>query len=135
MRYLLDTNVCIKLLNGDSPQVTYRLSQLKPNQIAICTIVQQELVYGACRSKKREKNLARLTQFIDRFKVLSFDQKAAYKAGEIQAQLSQLGTPIGSYDLQIAAIALVHHLTLVTHNIREFQRVQDLIYEDWETEP
>lgn len=135
MTYLLDTNVCIKLLNGDVPSVTQRLAQLKPKQICLCTIVQQELYYGAYRSTKIEQNLAKLLKFIVRFNVLPFDEAAAKLAGQIQAQLRGLGTPIGSYDLQIAAIALAHNLILVTHNTREFGRVEGLNYEDWEIEP
>jgi len=135
MTYLLDTNVCIKLLNGDKPGVSQRLAQLKPKQICLCTIVQQELFYGAYRSAKVERNLERLVKFVTRFTVLPFDEAAAQKAGQVQAKLKTLGTPIGSYDLQIAAIALVYDFTLVTHNVREFGRIDGLSYEDWEIEP
>lgn len=135
MTYLLDTNVCIKLLNGDAPHVTQRLAQFKPKQIHLCTIVQQELYFGVYYSTKVEQNLAKLLKFIAPFKVLSFDEAAAKLAGQIQAKLRSLGTPIGSYDLQIAAIALAENLTLVTHNTREFGRIEGLVYEDWEVEP
>lgn len=135
MTYLLDTNVCIKLLNGDVPHVTQRLARFKPKQIHLCTIVQQELYFGAYYSTKVEQNLAKLLKFITPFKVLPFDGAAAKLAGQIQAKLRSLGTPIGSYDLQIAAIALAENLTLVTHNTREFGRIEGLIYEDWEVEP
>lgn len=134
MTYLLDTNVCIKLLNGDVPTVTQRLAQFKPKQIHLCTIVQQELYFGAYHSTKVEQNLAKLLKFITPFKVLLFDETAAKLAGQIQAKLRGLGTPIGSYDLQIAAIALAQNLTLVTHNTREFGRIAGLVYEDWEVE-
>lgn len=130
--YLLDTNVCIKLLNGDNLRVSQRLAELRPSQVYLCSIVHQELFYGAYRSARMEQNLIKLTKFISRFATLPFDETAAKQAGEIQARLSQLGTPIGGYDLQIAAIAVVYRLVLVTHNTREFSRVQGLIYEDWE---
>jgi tRNA(fMet)-specific endonuclease VapC len=130
--YLLDTNVCIKLLNGDEPRVSKRLAELRPSQVYLCSIVHQELFYGAYRSARMERNLINLAKFIDRFTSLPFDEVTAKQAGEIQASLSRLGTPIGGYDLQIAAIAVVYRLILVTHNTREFSRVQGLMYEDWE---
>jgi tRNA(fMet)-specific endonuclease VapC len=131
--YLLDTNVCIKLLNGDVPSVVQRLAQHEPEDIYLCTIVQLELYYGAYRGTKTERNLSKLARFFDQFAVLPFDESAAKIAGKVRSQLNALGTPIGGYDLQIAAIALVNNLTLVTHNTREFGRIEGLVYEDWET--
>lgn len=134
MKYLLDTNVCIKLLNGDVPSVAQKLAQLEPEEICLCTIVQLELYYGAYRGTRTEQNLSKLARFFDQFAVLPFDEAAAKIAGEIRSQLNKLGTPIGGYDLQIAALALAHDLTLVTHNTREFGRIEGLTYEDWEVE-
>jgi tRNA(fMet)-specific endonuclease VapC len=134
VKYLLDTNVCIKLLNGDVVSVTQKLAQHEPEDICLCTIVQLELYYGAYRGTKTEQNLSKLARFFAQFSVLPFDESAAKIAGKVRAQLNELGTPIGSYDLQIAAISLAHNLTLVTHNTREFGRVQGLVYEDWEVE-
>ncbi len=134
MIYLLDTNVCIRLLNGDVPRVSQRLAELKPKQIRLCSIVQQELYYGAYCSARVQDNLAKLERFLQPVQILPFDSDAAIAAGEIQARLRQLGMPIGAYDLQIAAIAIIHALTLVTHNVREFGRIEGLLYEDWEIE-
>ncbi|MEM9217287.1 MAG: type II toxin-antitoxin system VapC family toxin [Cyanobacteria bacterium P01_F01_bin.150] len=134
MIYLLDTNVCIRLLNGDVPRVSQRLAELKPKQIRLCSIVQQELYYGAYNSAKVQNNLAKLERFIHPFQILPFDSASAIAAGAIQSRLRQLGTPIGAYDLQIAEIAIAHSLTLVTHNVREFSRIEELLYEDWEAE-
>ena len=134
MKYLLDTNVCIKLLNGDVLSVSQRLAQHKPEEIGLCTIVQLELYYGAYRGAKTEQNLSKLARFFAQFVVLPFDESAAKVAGKTRSQLNALGTPIGGYDLQIGSIALAHDLTLVTHNTREFGRIEGLTYEDWEAE-
>lgn len=132
MTYLLDTNVCIRLLNNTSPLVTTRLAAKQPDDIYLCTIVQMELFYGAYRSGNVEQNLAVLKRFINQFTILPLDPRSAEVAGQIRAQLAALGTPIGPNDLQIAAIALVNDLILVTHNTGEFSRVNGLQFEDWE---
>lgn len=132
MTYLLDTNVCIKLLNGDNSRVIKHLAAQQPQNIYLCTITQLELFYGAYRSAKTERNLLKLDRFFSQFSVLQIDSAAAQIAGEVRANLHRKGTPIGGYDLQIAATALAYQLTLVTHNIREFERVEGLLYEDWE---
>ena len=132
MIYLLDTNTCIQYITGRSFLVIDKLKTHKPNDIALCDIVKLELYYGAYKSERKDKNLQVLSEFFQEFRSLSFDGRAAKKAGEIRAKLAALGTPIGLYDLQISAIALVHNLILVTHNIKEFSRVEGLCYEDWE---
>ncbi|AFZ36396.1 PilT protein domain protein [Stanieria cyanosphaera PCC 7437] len=120
MIYLLDTNTCIQYLTGRNPLVVAKFKAHNPSDIAICDIVKSELYYGAYKSDRTDKNLQVLSKFFNEFVSLPFDQQAAKKAGEIRARLATLGTPIGPYDLQIAAIALIHNLILVTHNIREF---------------
>ena len=132
MTYLLDTNVCIRLLNNTSPTVTVRLAAQQPENIYLSTVVQMELVYGAYRSANLERNLALLERFFSQFSILLLDEQAARVAGQVRAQLAALGTPIGPYDVQIAAIALVNNLILVTHNTGEFNRVSGLQIEDWE---
>ncbi len=132
MSYLLDTNVCIRLLNNTSPAVASRLAKQQAEDIYLCTVVQMELYYGAYRSAKTEENVALLERFFGQFRILPFAPQAAQLAGEIRSQLAALGTPIGPYDLQIAAIALANDMTLVTHNTAEFGRVTGLKIEDWE---
>ena len=132
MRYLLDTNVCIRYLNGRSPAVRERIRTTNREDIAVCSIVKAELFYGAMRSNNPQRNLARQQQFLNLFVSLPFDDLSALVYGEIRAQLTALGTPIGPNDLQIAAIALANNLILVTHNTREFSRVDGLQIEDWE---
>ena len=130
--YLLDTNVCIRYLNGRSQSVREKLSATNANDIYVCAIVKAELFYGAMRSNNPQRSLANQQRFLNLFTSLPFDDDVALIYGNIRAHLAQQGTPIGSNDLQIAAIALKHDLTLVTHNTREFQRVPKLPLEDWE---
>ena len=134
MRYLLDTNVCVVYLNGRSSSVRGRLLATPAEEIAVCSVVKAELFYGAFRSNNSKRTLERQQAFLSRFVSLPFQDEAALLAGEIRAKLASAGTPIGSYDLQIAAIALVRNLILVTHNTREFDRVNGLQIEDWEAE-
>ncbi|MEQ8971402.1 type II toxin-antitoxin system tRNA(fMet)-specific endonuclease VapC [Coleofasciculus sp. F4-SAH-05] len=131
--YLLDSNVCIRLLNESaSSNMARKLAELTPDDIRLCSVVKSELYYGAYKSTRRDRNLANLNRFFSQFISLPFDDNAAAIAGQVRAQLDVAGTPIGSNDLLIAAIALSNDLTLVTHNTREFGRINGLKYEDWE---
>ncbi len=132
MTYLLDSNVCIRLINNSSPAVTSQLTVQQPSDILVSTITQLELYYGAYRSAKIDRNLEILQRFFVQFNIIHFDSKSAKIAGRIRADLAAMGTPIGPYDVQIAAVALANDLILVTHNVREFNRVDGLQIEDWE---
>ena len=132
MAYLLDTNVVIMYLKGRSPSVGQRLDSLPERDVFICSVVKLELTYGAMRSNRRDKTLTEQSTFFETYDSLSFNDTAAVIAGREKARLAKLGTPIGAHDLQIAGIALANNLTLVTHNIREFQRIDGLRVEDWE---
>ncbi|MBN3870196.1 type II toxin-antitoxin system VapC family toxin [Nostoc sp. JL33] len=134
MRYLLDTNVCARYLNGRSLLIRERLRSTNVTDIAVCSVVKAELFYGAMRSNNPTRTLARQQEFLNLFVSLPFDDSTALVYGRIRAELLASGTPIGPNDFQIAAIALTHNLTLVTHNIREFSRVSGLVIEDWELE-
>jgi tRNA(fMet)-specific endonuclease VapC len=103
-----------------------------PHDLLLCSVVKAELFYGAMKSANPEKTLAKQQRFINRFTSLPFDDKAVETYGRIRAQLEKLGTPIGPNDLLIAAIAVANHVTLVTHNTREFSRIEGLEIEDWE---
>ncbi len=126
--------MCIRLINNSSPTVTSRLAAQQPSDILVSTITQLELYYGAYRSSQRDRNLEILQRFFIQFNIIHLDSEAAIQAGKIRADLAVVGTPIGPYDEQIAAIALVNDLILVTHNVREFNRVDGLQIEDWEQE-
>ena len=132
MIYLLDTNACIAYLNRPMSGVRRRLETLSPEDVAVCSVVKSELFYGARRSNNPERTLAVQQEFLNRFVSLPFDDNAAIIYSRIRAQLAALGTPIGPYDLQIAAIAMANNLILVTHNTREFNRIEGLQIEDWE---
>jgi len=134
MRYLLDTNVCVVYLNGRSTWVRDRLLSTLTEDMVVCSVVKAELFYGALRSNNPTRTLERQQDFLGRFVSLPFGDEAAIACGQIRARLASAGTPIGTYDLQIAAISLINNLTLVTHNTREFERVEGLQVEDWEVE-
>lgn len=132
MKYLLDTNVCIKILKGNSIKVAEKISTIDNFDVAIPSIVRYELFYGAFKSQRREKTLAVLKEFLNCFNDVSFNSNAADLCGKIRADLEIAGTPIGPYDLQIGATALANNLILVTNNTKEFFRIKNLLIEDWE---
>ncbi|MBI1294992.1 PIN domain-containing protein [bacterium] len=132
MTYLLDTNVCIRYINGRSPSIVHKMQRLQPRNIVVCAVVKAELFYSAQRSRDPEQTLAVQRRFLQPYRLLPFDDAAAEIAGRIRAQLTARGTPIGPYDVQIAAIALAYNCTLVTHNVDEFGRIPDLSIDDWE---
>jgi len=132
MIYLLDTNTCIKYLNGTSESIRLTLKAKQPENIVLCSIVKAEL-YGALKSAKPKKNLKRLKIFFEPFISLPFDDRASKVYGDIRTDLEKSGTPISPNDLLIAAIAITNHLTLVTHNTREFKRIKKIRLEDWES--
>jgi tRNA(fMet)-specific endonuclease VapC len=132
MRYLLDTNTCIVYLKGRNLGLKRRIESLAIAEIVVCAVVKAELIYGAMKSADPSGNFSLQQGFVRQFDSLPFDDFAAMTFGTMRATLENQGTPIGPYDLQIAAIALAHDLTLVTHNVREFARVEGLRVEDWE---
>jgi tRNA(fMet)-specific endonuclease VapC len=133
MIYLLDTNACIHHLKfADSP-ITRKLA-IHLTETAVCSLTKAELFYGAMRSNNPTQSIKDQQDFLELFESLAFDDESAKICGRIRAQLAEQGTPIGPYDLQIAAIALAHDLTIVTHNVGEFDRVPDLKIEDWQVD-
>jgi len=132
MSFLLDTNTCIRFLNGRSLAVARRLKATPPDQILVCSVVKAELFYGAQRSHDPVRSRAAQNEFLSLFRSLPFDDLAADHAGRIRAELAALGRPIGPHDVMIAAIALTHNLTLVTHNLDEFSRVAGPRIDVWE---
>ncbi len=132
MKYLLDTNTCIKYLNGTSQSIRRNMERNNPENIAVCSVVKAELFYGAMKSRYPERNLQKQYGFLNRFISYPFDDEAAEKYGEIRSKLEKAGTPIGPNDLMIASISLLKNTILVTHNAREFNRVEGLLSEDWE---
>lgn len=132
MKYLLDSNTCIRFLNQRSQVVVDRLTETPDEDIFVCSIVKAEMFYGSQKSLRRERNLAVQRAFFSRYVSLPFDDLAADQYALIRSDLEERGQLIGANDLLIAAIALAHDLTLVTHNTAEFSRVRGLQMEDWE---
>ncbi len=134
MSYLLDTNAVIALLRQKPHPVGERLRrELRAREvISVGSIVLFELCYGIARSQRPDKNARSLRDFLaGPIQVLDFNPEDAARAGELRAHLEIRGTPIGPYDLLIAAQALRTQATLVTANFTEFARVPGLGWEDW----
>ena len=129
MRFLLDTNAVIGLLNRSSPKLEARVRQVPASEIGISAIVVHELYFGAFKSQRVSENLERLG--LIRLETVPLDREDAEAAGKIRAALARSGTPIGPYDVLIAGQALARGLTLITNNLREFQRIEGLKTEDW----
>lgn len=131
MIYLPDTNAWIAYLNPSDSTVKDNFRRHSLADMAFCSVVKAELLFGAHRSARREANLKLLAVLFEQFPSLPFDDAAAEVYGRLRANLTSRGMLIGPNDLMIAAIALAHGLTLVTHNTREFSRVTGLRLVDW----
>jgi len=131
MNYLLDTNICIYIINKKPASVIKRIQTKQPEQIAISTITQAELEYGIARSRNVDQNRIALLEFLFPFLLIDFDQMAAVQYGLIRASLESRGKPIGSMDMLLAAQAKARDLILVTNNEKEFHRIEGLKLENW----
>jgi len=130
---LLDTNICVAHLNGDSrvaqPVQTY------VTELAVPTLVAAELFYGFQKSARAAQNLPRLRQFLAAVQIVDFDLGAAESAGRIKLHLDRIGKRTGEVDVLIAAMAVRHDATLVTDNTRHFENVPGLKLENWLAQP
>jgi tRNA(fMet)-specific endonuclease VapC len=131
LRYLLDTNFCIRVLRERPPELRDRFNA-EADSLGISTIVLTELLHGAAKSARPDDNRRAVEQLRSRLEVLPFDEDAAGHAADIRATLEREGRIIGSYDLLIAGHARSRGLVVVTNNMREFARVAGLRCEDWE---
>ena len=129
--YLLDTNICIYFMKNQYPQLTGRILSCDPSDLLISSITVFELEYGAAKSNWGERTRQKLAMFLAPFNILPFGAEDAVAAGKLRGYLEKHGIGIGSYDVQIAAQGLSRNLTVVTHNIGEFNRVPGLKLEDW----
>jgi tRNA(fMet)-specific endonuclease VapC len=132
---LLDTNVCIEIMNGRPSVVRERFDRALEQKIrlSVSSISSFELWYGAEWSDRREFNRERLGHFFSgNVEEIPFESDDAVRAGELRQLLESRGTPIGPYDTLIAGQALARGLVLVTHNVGEFGRVPGLRVEDWQ---
>jgi len=131
IRYLLDTDICIYLIKKHPPEVLARFQQTQLKQLHISTITVFELYFGIEKNNSQQRNLVALENFISPLMLVDFSVESAKKAAKIRSILQKQGKPIGAYDLQIAAIAVAENMTLLTHNVREFERVKGLKLENW----
>lgn len=129
--WLLDTNICIYLIKGKPQRLLDRLREVDINTIAVSSITVADLQYGVAKSARPEQNALALAAFLAPLGVEPFDDAAAGAYGPVRAVLERAGTPIGSMDILIAAHALALGRTVVTNNVREFDRVVGLKVENW----
>lgn len=130
MKYMLDTNMCIYAQKG-VPSVVEKIRESGPSALVISTITLAELEFGVEASAAREKNIRALQGLLAVVDVVPFDDAAAIHYGSICAHLRRQGTPIGTMDMLIAAHARALGSTVITNNVREFERVPDLLIENW----
>jgi len=129
--YLLDTNICIYLINKRPMSVVEHIQSLPIEDIGISTATVAELEYGVAKSLRPEENRNALIEFLTPFRIVEFGQVAAYEYGQLRSVLELQGQIIGPMDLLIAAHALAEGAVLVTNNEKEFRRVPDLPLANW----
>jgi tRNA(fMet)-specific endonuclease VapC len=127
---LLDTNICIHVINARPQAVLERFRHYRMGEIGVCSVVAAELAYGVAMSGSA-RNRQALEMFLAPLEILPFDEAALWAYGDLRAELERQGSPIGALDTMIAAHALSQKSTLVTNNTREFARVPGLSLEDW----
>lgn len=127
---LLDTNICIYIINAKPPAVLARFHQFRLGEIGLSSVVAAELAYGVAKSGSA-RNRSALEMFLAPLEIMPFDENAIWAYGELRADLERRGQSIGSLDTMIAAHALSVKAVLVTNNTREFSRVKDLSLENW----
>ena len=130
IRYLLDTNICIYVINHRPAAVLARFLEHEADGLGLSAITVSELYWGV-RKSRSSKNLTALEKFLSPLTLLDYDVEAAKHYGVLRAHLDKKGSPIGPLDQQIAAHALALDVTLVTNNVREFKRVPQLRVENW----
>lgn len=127
---LLDTNICIYIINTKPAGVLQRFQQYRLGDIGVCSVVAAELAYGVAKSGS-SRNREALEMFLAPITILPFDEAAVWAYGKLRAELERMGTPIGSLDTMIAAHALSQQSLLVTNNTREFSKVPGLQLGNW----
>ena len=130
LKYMLDTNIVIYVIKR-RPIEVMELFNLHAGQMCISSITLAELLHGAEKSSKPEHNMRQVEDFVSRLEVLEYGVKAASHYGDIRAVLEHKGTPIAVNDFHIAGHARSEGMTLVTNNLREFERVDALRLESW----
>jgi len=132
--YLLDSNICIFVIRNKTSFLRKKIKQFSPYLLHLSVITVAELEYGAAKSQNQMKEHLAVLDFVSPFDILNFNPKDAENFGLIRSYLEKKGTPIGPYDLEIAAQAMTRGLTVVTHNFDEFSRIPWIKVEDWTKE-
>ena len=133
MMFLIDTNICIYIMNNHPPQVIQKFREIGAGNVCISSVTVSELQYGVFKSKQIKKNVKRLDEFLSPFEIISYDESASIYYGKIRSHLEKKGHVIGPLDMLIAAHAVSENLTLITNNEKEFKRVKSLKVENWVT--
>jgi tRNA(fMet)-specific endonuclease VapC len=131
LRYLLDTNICIYIAKQRPPSVAQRFEKLAAGSVGMSVVTWGELCFGAEKSQQRAQALDTLERLQALIPVIALDDSSGVTYGAIRAHLERAGTPIGNNDLWIAAHALALKVTLVSNNLREFERVPKLKLDNW----
>jgi tRNA(fMet)-specific endonuclease VapC len=134
MRYMLDTNICIYIINNKPKTVLDRFLALDSNDtVYISSISVAELFYGLEKSTstKKEQNKLALIKFLSPLEIAHYDEKAAIEYGALRARLEKIGQPIGANDMLIASHAKSLDCTIVTNNTKEFEKISDLKIQNW----
>ncbi len=131
MRYMLDTNICSYVLRIRPASVKQRFDEAGPDALAISTVVLAELLYGAARHSQAAAIRREIRDFVSRLDVLPWDEPAADHYGDLRAELERQGRPLGAMDLMIAAHARSRGATLVSNDLRHFQRIEGLLVANW----
>ena len=132
--YLLDSNICIFLIRNKTLLLRERIKMYSPSLLHLSVITVAELEYGAAKSKTPVKEHQAVLDFVSPFKIIDFKPNDAENFGLIRAYLEKKGTPLGPYDMEIAAQAMTNNLIIVTNNVGEFERVPWIKVEDWTKE-
>ena len=133
MQYMLDTNICIYILNNKYRRVMERIENAGIEEIALSTMTIAEFALGVEKSKKQDENRIAMMEFLLPFRILDYNQNDAYTYAKIRADLEKKGNIIGNMDLLIGSQALSRDLCLVTNNTKEFERIEGLKLENWIT--
>ena len=131
MNYLIDTNICIYIMNQRPHELIQKFKKFEIGQIAISSITVSELNYGVAKNQQKKRNSKRLEEFLIPFVILPYDENVSKYYGTIRSHLESQGNVIGPMDMLIAAQAISENLTLVTNNEKEFQRIDSLKVENW----
>ena len=131
MRYMLDTNICIYAIKHKPEIVLQRLQAVAPEDVCISSVTYAELVHGVEKSAVVEKNRLALSMLLANIEILDFDVKAADCYGKIRADLEKKGMPIGPLDMMIAGHAQSCGCIVVTNNVKEFSRIENLRIDNW----